>query len=70
MQVKQGLDIGAYYNSDNTLETLIKYSCMGFKPVPLGSDSVPANSATTFGFTYVRTIQGNKKLYLHWLPIK
>ncbi|MGC2573943.1 MAG: hypothetical protein WA364_20700, partial [Candidatus Nitrosopolaris sp.] len=69
---------------------------MGFKPVPIGSDSIPAvsstneiynnpdywteekltqnywkfsNRATTFGITYVRTIQGNKKLYLHCLDI-
>jgi len=33
-------------NSDNTLETLIKDLHMGFKLVPLGSDSIPAVSST------------------------
>ena len=33
-------------NEDNTLELLIKYSRMGFKPVPLRNDSIPAVSST------------------------
>ena len=39
MQLKQGRDRCAYYKSDNTRETLIKYSRMGFKPIPLAVSS-------------------------------